>query len=188
MRNRSKVGIILFGALILSAVLLGIFAYHRMQQQQHYITLIEAVADEYGVDPALVAAVVWRESRFRAHVIGGVGELGLMQVTPVVGQEWASQHNQASFDPEQLLDPVTNLRAGAWYLARAIDHWSDREDPLPYALAQYNAGRTHALRWAREDAGEAAQFVENVTYPSTRAYIRDVLLRYRGYVVEQPNE
>ncbi len=188
MRDMPKVGKVVFAALVISAMLLGAYSFYRIQQRQQYGILIEAAAEEYGVDPALVAAVAWRESKFRAHAVGGVGELGLMQVSPVVGQEWAAQHHQETFDPEQLLDPSVNLRAGTWYLARAIEHWSDRPDPLPYALAQYNAGRTHALRWARADGSDAAQFVQNVSYPSTRAYIRDVLMRYRGYVVDQPDE
>lgn len=136
--------------------------------------LIHSVAIEMGVEPRLVRAVAWRESRMRPRAVGGVGERGLMQVTETVGLKWAENHDLYAFAVDDLFDPETNIRAGTWYLARALDQWSDRSDPVPYALAQYNAGRSHALRWAREDGGDPLQFVAQITYPSTRAYIADI--------------
>ena len=144
-----------------------------------YDEWIEAAAQEYGVDAPLIAAVIWQESRFRPHVVGGVGEIGLMQVTPTVGYEWAGHHGRMPFDPEELFNPETNIRVGTWYLHRGLQQWDDRPDAVPYALAQYNAGRRNALRWAQNDHRNPHQFVENITFPGTRHYVHTIWQRYR---------
>jgi soluble lytic murein transglycosylase len=150
-----------------------------LSRAYRYDSLIHHASREYGVDPALIAAVVWKESRFNPRAVGGVGEIGLMQVTEMVGIEWAAAHGQEPFTRDDLFDPATNLRAGTWYLGLALGHWSDRPDPIPYALAQYNAGRSNALRWARGDDGDPQRFLDQITYPGTRAYIDAIMARHR---------
>ena len=66
------------------------------------------------------------------------------------------------------------MAAGAWYLGRALRSWSARDAPVVFALAEYNAGRSNALRWAK-DADDAEAFLAAITYPSTRRYIQNVL-------------
>jgi soluble lytic murein transglycosylase len=104
-------------------------------------------AGESGCDPNLVKAVIWRESKFEPGLRGKDGEYGLMQIMPSTGKEWADAQGIPKFLPEQLLDPQTNLRAGSWYLAKALQQWSQASEPLPLALAQYNAGRSKVLKW-----------------------------------------
>lgn len=174
------------GAVMLGLILVAIQAWIWRQHIHAYDDLIEQVAADVRVDPALIRAVALRESRMNANAVGGVGERGLMQVTETVGQEWAALHEVADFQPDDLFDPETNLRVGAWYLRRALDHWSDRTDPLPYALAQYNAGRSNALRWAQDDEHNPERFLEQITFPSTRAYVADVMRRYRSTLASAP--
>src|SRR5881397_4259639 len=85
---------------------------------QQYDKLILSVAAEHELDPMLVKAVVWRESRFDPRKIGSAGERGLMQVSERAAREWARETQVADFHSEDLLDPKTNLEAGAWYLRR----------------------------------------------------------------------
>src|SRR6476660_5460361 len=87
---------------------------------QQHDALIRSVAAEHHLDPMLVKAVVWRESRFDAQKFGSAGERGLMQVTGKAAQEWAQQTKVENFRAEELFDPKTNLDAGTWYLRRAI--------------------------------------------------------------------
>src|SRR5260221_3599983 len=77
---------------------------------------IRAAARRYGVDPALVKAVVWRESRFNPQARGRARELGLMQLREDVALEWAAAEHLDHFEHEHCLDPRTNTLAGAWYL------------------------------------------------------------------------
>ncbi len=151
-----------------STVLAGLVATMLLNRVHRHDQLIVRIGREYQVDPRLISAVIWKESKFDAAAVGGVGEIGLMQVTETVGYEWAAEFGHAEFSGQDLFNPETNIRAGTWYLARAITQWSDRSDPLPYALAQYNAGRSNALRWARDDDRDPHRFVEQITFPTTR--------------------
>ncbi len=155
----------------------------QVRRHHRYDKYIRAVSLQNGVDPDLVRAVIWRESRFNPHCVGRAGEVGLMQVTELAAQEWAEANGIQQLTRRNLANPYVNIRAGTWYLARALRYWSNRPDPIPFALAEYNAGRSNALRWARRArSSEAEHFVRAITYPSTRQYIRDILIRYRGKV------
>lgn len=151
--------------------------------QQHDDS-IRTVAAQYGVDPMLVKAVVWRESRFDAHKYGSAGEHGLMQVTERAAGEWAQENKVENFRVEELFDPKVNLQAGTWYLARALGHWKNQVDPIPFALAEYNAGASRAQRWAGGNdaaAVPAAVFRKNIDFPGTRKYVKNVLGRLEFY-------
>jgi soluble lytic murein transglycosylase len=151
--------------------------------QQHDAT-IRTVAAQYGVDPMLVKAIVWRESRFDPMKFGTAGERGLMQVTERAATEWARETHVDNFRAEELFDPKVNLEAGTWYLARAIQHWKRQSDPVPFALAEYNAGASRAQRWAgsNEDAVISPDtFRSNIDFPGTRKYVDSVLARLDFY-------
>jgi len=159
-------------AVLLVAARLGL----QLWREHRYDGLILRAAERYAADPALVRAVVRVESGFRANARGAAGEVGLMQVRAGAGREWARAEGIADFHPDHLEDPMTNLLAGTWYLARARRRWADRDDPNPFALAEYNAGRSNALRWAAAASDPSAtSFVAAITFPGTRAYIEHVL-------------
>src|SRR2546425_10963006 len=90
---------------------------------QQYDKLIVSVAAEHQLDPMLVKAVVWRESRFDRLKYGTAGERGLMQVSEKAANEWARENKVDNFRVEDLFDPKKNLEAGSWYLQRAVQHW-----------------------------------------------------------------
>jgi soluble lytic murein transglycosylase len=144
--------------------------------------LIVKTGRHYGVDPRLIASLIWTESRFKSNRVGKAGEIGLMQVMPTTAAEGAAAQKTPPLTRQELFDPETNIRAGTWYLARAIHRWSDRPDPLPFALAEYNAGRSNAQRWAAESGPSGRKFWESISYPTTKRYVKDILKRYRGRV------
>ena len=151
---------------------------------QQYDQLIRAVAAPNKLDPMLVKAVIWRESRFDPKKFGGAGERGLMQVSEIAAQEWATENKIENFHAEELFDPKTNLEAGAWYLRRALLHWQAKRDPTPFALAEYNAGASRAQRWAAADGKSsitAREFQRNIDFPGTKNYVASILERYRFY-------
>jgi soluble lytic murein transglycosylase len=146
--------------------------------------LIRTVAAEHELDPMLVKAVVWRESRFDPRKIGSAGERGLMQVSELAAREWARETQVANFRADDLLDPKTNLEAGAWYLHRAFQHWEHQKTPAVFALAEYNAGASRAQRWANNDTTSPMSdraFRNNIDFPGTRNYVSSVLERYEFY-------
>jgi soluble lytic murein transglycosylase len=151
---------------------------------QQYDPLIRGVAAEHHLDPMLVKAVVWRESRFDPGKHGSRGERGLMQVSATAANEWATENKIAKFQVEQLFDPKTNLEAGTWYLHRAVEHWQHQADPLPFALAEYNAGASRAQRWSGGNNVAdipVKQFLQNIDFPGTRKYIESIIDRYQFY-------
>jgi soluble lytic murein transglycosylase len=151
---------------------------------QQYDQLIRATATAHQVDPMLLKAVVWRESRFDPQKLGAAGERGLMQVSAIAAQEWAKENQLENFQVEELFDPATNLKAGAWYLHRALAHWRQMHDPIPFALAEYNAGASRAQRWAGGEGTapiSAAAFQGNIDFPGTKNYVQSILERYRFY-------
>jgi soluble lytic murein transglycosylase len=149
-----------------------------------YDQLIRAVAKANELDPMLVKAVVWRESRFDPKKIGAAGERGLMQVSEIAAREWVQETRNENFRVEELFDPKTNLEIGAWYLHRAMLHWQEARDPAPFALAEYNAGASRAQRWAGGAGSRllsASAFQRNIDFPGTKKYVESVMERYRFY-------
>ena len=143
---------------------------------------IRAAAQRYGVEPALVKAIVWRESHFHPRVRGRAAEIGLMQLQEEAAREWAGAEHLDGFEHEHCLDPATNTLAGTWYLRKLLRRYARTDNPLPYALADYNAGRGNVLKWNLGPAAtNSAAFVEHIGFPSTKTYVRSVLRRYAHY-------
>ncbi len=157
--------------------------WERRREQRAEVHIL-AAARRYGMDPALVKAIVWRESRFREDARGTSGEVGLMQVGALAAREWAEAERVDGFQHLDLLDPSRNAMAGTWYLARVLKRYPQTDNPVAYALADYNAGRMNVLRWNKGPATtNSAAFLEAMDFPSTRQYVRMVLERrdrYRG--------
>ena len=146
-----------------------------------YDDAIVSAAKRNGVDPLLVKAVIWQESRFYPEKIGGHGERGLMQVTEPASQDWVKAEGIETFVPEDLLDAKTNIEVGTWYLGRALRHWASQADPLPFALGEYNAGRSRVQRWSRGEQMSAEELKRAMDIASTRAYVAAVRQRYEYY-------
>jgi soluble lytic murein transglycosylase len=143
--------------------------------------VIDAAAARYKVPRRLIAALIWQETRFNPARRGKSGEIGLMQIMPQSAGEWAKAERIEAFKPETLFDPGTNILAGTWYLARAIKRWENQADPIPYALAEYNAGRSNVIRWERRTDLPPESFPEAISFPSTRAYVKAILKSYRTF-------
>lgn len=147
-----------------------------------YDPLIAVISRDAGVDPLLVRALIWRESRFDPNTHGTADEHGLMQVTPDVGQMWAKANKIENYNDDDLYDPETNIRVGAWYLSRALKRWSQTDDPVTFALAEYNAGRSNALKWVDPLAPLShAAFLDRITFPSTRKYVEVIMAKRDQY-------
>jgi soluble lytic murein transglycosylase len=149
--------------------------------------LIRAVAEKQGVPPALVKALVWRESAFHADKVGAHGERGLMQVGEAAATDWARARKIETFIPTDLFDPGTNVEVGTWYLHRGLEKWKSKADPIPFALAEYNAGPSRVDRWiAASGIGAEADGHDLLTamdIASTRRYVEDITARYKFYLL-----
>jgi soluble lytic murein transglycosylase len=173
---------LLAGLSALAALLLAGYWWQIRRPEGRYDGLIRAAGSRYGVDPALVKAVVWKESRFDPNARGSSGEIGLMQIMPPAAQEWASSERLRSFQHEQLFDPEKNILAGSWYLHVQLRKYARTDNPIPYALASYNAGPGNSARWRTGAASTNSEaFIEAITFPGTKKYVRSVMNRYERY-------
>ena len=130
----------------------------------------------------MVKAIVWRESHFEAGARGRAGEVGLMQITEIAAEEWAEAERLPNFQHLQLLDPAKNVRAGAWYFRKLLGRYLRTDNPFAYALADYNAGRTHVLRWNKGSAAtNSSLFLARMDFPGTKHYVESVLQRHSYY-------
>jgi soluble lytic murein transglycosylase len=173
--------VILFALLFLiggTALLL----WRAKEREKKFFPQIKAAASRYNVDPLLVKAIVWRESKFHPEVRGRAGEIGLMQIQEIAAQEWADAEHDRAFEHEHCLDPGTNTLAGTFYFSKLLKRYQQTDNPIAYALADYNAGRGNILKWnGSKAATNSSVFIEQIGYPTTKHYVKTVLRRYALY-------
>lgn len=165
-------------------------AYEMVLHQRfhQYDATIQEAAKKRGMDPMLIKAVIWRESRFRPGKVGVDGERGLMQITDEAARDWVKGEKVANFVPTDLFDPKVNIEAGSWLLARALHRYEGKDDPVPFALAEYNAGRSRVAKWAGErdtsdpnNRTSSQELIAKIDIPGTKSYIETVQERVHYY-------
>lgn len=179
-------------AVILLILILLLAAYAFNSYWTHrFDALITRQASIYRVDPDLVWSIIYEETYFSPWKIGQAGEIGLMQVTPAVGREWANEtgmrelQNQMANDPQGVLrDPERNIQIGCWYLEKIYEQFQDAPETETRMVAAYNAGPSRAVEWSRSDppgnTQSGAEFINRIDIPSTRAYVISIMQRYRA--------
>ena len=177
--------------LTLILLILGCGAYFFNQYWIHrYDALVATQANIYHLDPDLVWSIIYEETYFSPWKVGKDGEIGLMQVTPVVGRDWAAEtgmrelERQMAGDPHAVLrNPERNVQIGCWYLEKVYGPFRDVPDPEARMIAAYNAGPSRAAEWNRTAEGAPTlstdEFIKHIDIPSTRAYVTSILARYR---------
>lgn len=157
--------------LLFAAIIVGAFAYvnetsppwyERIRYPLRYSEYVRVHAREHGLDPSLVAAVIYQESKFRSDAKSSSGAIGLMQITPATARGIAIRTHGSAFHTNDLYNPEINIRYGAWYLKNLFQKYGTEE----LVLAAYNAGQGNVDRWRAN--GEPIQFAE------TRAYVKRV--------------
>jgi soluble lytic murein transglycosylase len=177
------------GCLTIVALLLGLYFVNQYWIHR-YDGLIARQANVYRLDPALVWSIIYEETYFSPWKNGKDGEIGLMQITPAVGREWAAEtgmhdlERQMAQNPASLLrDPERNIQIGCWYLEKIYEQYRDTADPEPRVIAAYNAGPSRAVEWSRVADGARQltrdEFINRIEIPSTRAYVSSIMERYR---------
>ncbi len=178
-----KTGWAIIIIVLIAADALAAWLWLESRREQSIDPYIHDAAMEYHVQPALIKAVIWQESRFDADARGLAGEVGLMQIMKGTAGDWAKAKRIKDFDHEQLTHPGSNTLAGAWYLRRALEHYTHTDNCLPYALAEYNAGRGNVLRWREGSAAtNSYHFIQQIDYPGTQNYVRSVMTKYAEYL------
>jgi soluble lytic murein transglycosylase len=136
--------------------------WQRLWYPYRYGAIVRGHAANYRLDGALLAAVIYEESKFRAGAMSKSGAIGLMQLLPSTAEGIAKRTGGTRFRVSDLYDPELNVRYGAWYLRHLLDRYGDERT----ALAAYNAGQHNVDRWRAQGAG--------IAFPETRKYVERV--------------
>jgi soluble lytic murein transglycosylase len=140
--------------------------------------IIRQQAADKDLDPALIAAVINEESRFRDQT-SHAGARGLMQVTPETADFIARRSGGTGFVQDDLAVPQINISYGAYFLRYLIDHYDGNET---LAVAAYNAGQTNVDRWVTRAGGpDAFDSARHIPFPETRAYVENVATSREQY-------
>lgn len=134
--------------------------------------IIRQQAEEKGVDAALIAAVIYAESRFRDQT-SEAGARGLMQITPQTANEIERHSGGTTFTIADLSDPEINIRYGTYRLRELLDRYGGN---VIAALAAYNAGPARVDEWGGGDLG-----LDDIGFEETRGYVAEVLDKQRAY-------
>jgi soluble lytic murein transglycosylase len=133
--------------------------FQRLRYPLRYEQIVRSHARNYRLDPALLAAVIYQESRFRSDAESDSGAIGLMQLRPDTAKGIAIRTGGSRFQISDLYNAEINVRYGSWYLRHLLDKYGDEKT----ALAAYNAGQRNVDTWRAQ--GRGIQFSE------TRAYV-----------------
>jgi soluble lytic murein transglycosylase len=150
--------------------------YERLRYPLSYEQIVRGHARNYDLDPALLAAVIYRESKFDAGARSSSGAIGLMQLLPETAKGIALHTGGSRFVVSDLYDPEINVRYGAFYLRRLLTKYGDTR----LALAAYNAGQANVDSWRASGEG--------IVFPETREYVDSVLETRDVYADAYANE
>ena len=148
--------------------------------------IIRQQARDKGLDPALIAAVIYEESKFRDQT-SHAGARGLMQITPQTAEYIARKSGGTTFEQGDLATPQINIAYGSFYLRYLLDKYDGNEI---LTLAAYNGGEGQVDRWVANARarGERFKVADHIPFPETREYVGKVLRARDGYRSEYARE
>jgi soluble lytic murein transglycosylase len=173
-------GVLLLG--VIGMVVLSPFADKAVKEialPLRHDDIIRQQAADKGLDPALIAAVIYAESHFRNGLTSHAGAIGLMQVTPATARDIARKSGGTSFVVGDLADPQVNISYGTYHLRYLLGRYGGNE---AFAVAAYNAGEGNVDRWiaaARAEGRELSPAA--IPFPETRHYVERVFQAREQY-------
>jgi soluble lytic murein transglycosylase len=187
-RRRGLLGILLLAACAIAAVMaLPLFqkAITEFTLPLDYSGIIRTEAADKHLDPALVAAVIYAETKFDART-SPAGAEGLMQILPQTAEFLARRSGGSAFHISDLGTPAVNIAYGSYYLRYLLNEYSGN---LTLALAAYNGGETNVNRWVADARARGQDFdAYDIPFPETRAYVLKVLQARKDYRKTYPAE
>ncbi|NMA42933.1 MAG: lytic transglycosylase domain-containing protein [Oligosphaeraceae bacterium] len=166
---------------LLYCVTLGRAFYNMKCHEDMFSGFAHEAAARHQVDPALVKAIIWKESRWMPDAVGKYGEIGLMQLTPAAVKDWSRLQKQEMPKRSEVFQPELNIEIGTWYLSWTLSQWRDYKSAEILQIAAYNAGHGRVSKLWRPEDPEQELELEQISFPGTRDYIKRVLARKHHY-------
>jgi soluble lytic murein transglycosylase len=177
-RLASFVGIAAVVALVALAMPLFRKAVNDLTLPLAYSSVIREQAAEKHLDPALIAAVIYAETKFEPRT-SPAGAEGLMQIEPQTAEFLARRSGATTFTIADLATPQVNIAYGSYYLRYLLDRYDGQE---MLALAAYNGGETNVDRWVADERQEGRRLtISEIPFAQTQAYVEKVLRAQRQY-------
>jgi soluble lytic murein transglycosylase len=152
--------------------------FWELSYPRPYSATVQAAAEEFGIDPLLIWAVVRQESRYDPEAISYVGARGLMQVMPAT-QTWIGEQLDEDIPPGDAFTPQANVRMGAWFLRFLSDYF---DGDLDLVIAAYNGGAGSVETWQADPlVSDRDDLLRWIGFGETREYLEKVALNYRVY-------
>lgn len=153
-------------------------AIQHLSLPLQYQSIIRTQASAEHLDPALIAAVIYAETRFDPRT-SPTGAEGLMQIEPATAEFLAHRSGATAFTTADLWHPAVNIAYGSYYLRYLFDEFGGSK---MLALAAYNGGETNAAQWLQSSGGSVHDFTaQDIPFPQTRAYVEKVISAQRDY-------
>lgn len=150
-----------------------------------YSDVIRQQAAQKHLDPGLIAAVIYAETKFDPRP-SSAGAEGLMQILPRTAEFLARRSGATTFQVSDLATPQVNIAYGSYYLRYLLDRYNGQE---MLALAAYNGGETNVDRWlAQEHQQGRSLTVSEIPFAQTQAYVEKVLHAQQQYRQAYPSE
>ncbi len=184
--NRRIIALLfILSCLIIGTLLATRFTYiYFIRGKNNFDRIIEKAAKRHSVDPCLIKAIIWQESRFEPNARGNDGEIGLMQIMrEYAGMDWAEQNAMPLPSELAIFTPEMNIEIGTWYLARALERWKDYKHCIKFALCEYNAGYSRVKK--NLTANKNADILDYIDISSTKEYTISVFNMYQKYSEEK---
>jgi soluble lytic murein transglycosylase len=163
---------------ILCFILVNNWIERRIYPLKHK-ELVVRYADEYQLDPYLVCAVIWVESKFDSSATSRRGARGLMQVIPSTGQWVAKKLGIEEYDDDSLYDPAINIRIGCWYLDNLRKQF---KGDIDLALAAYNGGSGNVEKWLKNPQySKDGKNLNDIPFKETKEFVARVWEVYYRY-------
>jgi soluble lytic murein transglycosylase len=180
-----------FAAIVVSVLLVGVVvsmlhtAANNWALPLNDASIIRKQAAEKDLDPALIAAVIYAETKFDPRP-SSAGAEGLMQILPATAYYLAHLSGGITFTAGDLADPSVNVAYGSYYLRYLLNHYGGNE---MLAVAAYNGGLTNVDQWvAQAEAAGHQLAVQEIPFPQTREYVQRVLDAERAYRETYPRQ
>jgi len=154
----------------------------RMAYPLAYEAAVRNNAEAYGLDPALILAVMREESKFKVKARSGAAASGLMQLTPETAR-WICGRLKRRYDEKVLTDTVANIQLGSWFLSYLKGKFAEKTYKIEWVLAGYNAGFGNAERWYLrwKARGKKSHPLRYIAYKETKDYVVKVRAAQKAY-------
>jgi soluble lytic murein transglycosylase len=153
-------------------------AVHELTLPLHHQDIIRQQAHKKSLDAALIAAVIYAESKFDPRP-SPAGAQGLMQILPQTAEFLAHRSGATTFTTSDLATPQVNIAYGSYYLRYLLDEYRGR---TLLALAAYNGGEANVNRWIADARSQGHSLtVDDIPFAETRAYVVKVLQKQQDY-------